>query len=70
MMADWIDKKTDEEKGRHKRGSKNSSGGQQMQNKNQADKNESADGEQSLKKRFKCFNCGEDHYINNCLEFL
>jgi transcription elongation factor Elf1 len=41
-----------------------------MQNKNQADKNESADGEQSLKKRFKCFNCGEDHYINNCLEFL
>jgi hypothetical protein len=47
-------------------GCKNNTGGQQQQ----VEKVEGEEGEQPSRKKVKCFNCGEDHYINNCPEFL
>jgi hypothetical protein len=66
MTADRFEKKNGEEKGQWKCGGKNNVGCQQTQ----TDKTDDVEGEQPLKKKIKCFNCGEDHYINNCSEFL
>ncbi len=67
--TDWVDKKLGEVKGRCKCSGKNNSSSQQTQSENQADKNDLADGEQSSKKRVKCLNYGEDHYIHTYLPF-
>jgi hypothetical protein len=66
--ADKVNKKQGEEKGRRKHGGKNNS--QQSPNEGQDEKNGTAESEPSSKKRIKCFNCREDHYINNCPEFM
>ena len=69
-MVDQIVMKAGEEKGRQKRGGKNNSGGQQMQDGNHSDKTNNGEGEQPSKEKVKCFYCGKDHYINNFPEFL
>jgi hypothetical protein len=66
--ADKVDKKSGEDKGWRKPGGKNNC--QITPGESKDERNGTAESEQSPKKKLKCFNCGEDHYINNCPEFM